>query len=496
MPSKHWHHICISPRRSGCRCRLKDQTKHGQLLTVANFAFRDVPRISRKRNRSHSIPPAFSLSWQFVAPWPFCLSKHRPCFKYFKKSRHQQDSAAITEVWPAFQLPPASEASALLVLLTLAAKDRGREGWLQRPRYHKDSTKAQSWGCWGLLVSMYFYHIFIFICNWLRMNLLNSCWHHPTESAQSLSLRLGAFRCWRTGGRRGAPGDLAPCAAWELPRGRGQRRAAGAGLCRALGWRRRGLRRGIVSVSSRARDLVDERRLGAELRGSLPFVPGWGCVIWECRGRLMCLKCFEVAGCCRRFRVARVFLLAEKSRSRYSPNVSWGFASVSTRLVQSLNECPTTCAGRGIRAWLAETYLATTSVASCNLDPWECRIAWATGCARACKFVQNSAANFPTHTHEHHLRTFDIWWSELTGSLQGLWVVEIVRHCWQWVTEKGSLKVKTVVEGFGGTQRREYRQYRQYKRRICKDLQKDLEKDPYCKWFIPLVFLFSFFGST
>jgi len=48
------------------------------------------------------------------------------------------------EVWPAFQLPPASEASALLVLLTLAAKDRGREGWLQRPRDHKDSTKAQS----------------------------------------------------------------------------------------------------------------------------------------------------------------------------------------------------------------------------------------------------------------------------------------------------------------------------------------------------------------
>lgn len=329
---------------------------------------------------------AFSLSWQFVAPWPFCLSKHRPWFKYFKKSRHQQDSAAIMEVWPAFQLPPASEASALLVLLTLAAKDRGREGWLQRPRDHKDSTKAQSRGCWGLLVSMYFYHIFIFICNWLRMNLLNSCWHHPTESAQSLSLRLGAFRCWRTGGRRGAPGDLAPCAAWELPRGRGQRRAAGAGLCRALGWRRRGLRRGIVSVSSRARDLVDERRLGAELRGSLPFVPGWGCVIWECRGRLMCLKCFEVAGCCRRFRVARVFLLAEKSRSRYSPNVSWGFALVSRRLVQSPNECPTPCAGRGIRAWLAETYLATTSVASCNLDPWECRIAWATRCARACKF--------------------------------------------------------------------------------------------------------------
>lgn len=28
--------------------------------------------------------------------------------------------------------------------------------------------------------------------------------------------------------------------------------------------------------------------------------------------------------------------------------------------------------------------------------------------------------NFLTHTHENHLRTFDIWWSELTGSLQGL----------------------------------------------------------------------------
>ena len=51
---------------------------------------------------------------------------------------------AIMEVWPAFQLPPATEASALLVLLTLAAKDRGREGWLQRPRDHKDSTQAQS----------------------------------------------------------------------------------------------------------------------------------------------------------------------------------------------------------------------------------------------------------------------------------------------------------------------------------------------------------------
>lgn len=32
----------------------------------------------------------------------------------------------------------------------------------------------------------------------------------------------------------------------------------------------------------------------------------------------MCLKCFEVAGCRRRLRVARVFLLAEKSGSRYS----------------------------------------------------------------------------------------------------------------------------------------------------------------------------------
>ena len=46
-----------------------------------------------------------------------------------------------------------------------------------------------------------------------------------------------------------------------------------------------------------------------------------------------------------------------------------------------------------------------------------------------------------------------------------------------------------MVEGFGGTQRREYRQYRLYKRRICKDLKKDLEKSSTSCFF---VFIFWF----
>lgn len=64
------------------------------------------------------------------------------------------------------------------------------------------------------------------------------------------------------------------------------------------------------------------------------------------------------------------------------------------------------------------------------------------------------------------------------------------------MTEKGSLKVKTVVEGFGGTQRREYRQYRQYKRRISKDLQKDLQRHIFQRLTRIFKDVFFLFGHT
>lgn len=60
------------------------------------------------------------------------------------------------------------------------------------------------------------------------------------------------------------------------------------------------------------------------------------------------------------------------------------------------------------------------------------------------------------------------------------------------MTEKGSLKVKTVVEGFGGTQRTEYR----HKRRISKDLQKDLQRWNLLVGVHSSCFLLSFFLDT